>query len=155
MFQEIKAETGDALGVEKSSRGTAFADYDNDGDLDILITNLDDRPNLLRNESDNKNHWLTLQMVGTQSNRDAIGAQITAQVGDRVLIAEVQSGAGFLSHNDSRVHFGLGDNTKVRRLEVRWPSGLVEVLENVEADQFLLIREGESGGEGRALSEIQ
>lgn len=150
-FQEIKAENGDALGVEMSSRGTAFADYDNDGDLDILITNLDDRPNLLRNESDNKNHWLTLQMVGTQSNRDAIGAQITAQVGDRVLIAEVQSGGGFLSHNDSRVHFGLGDNTQVRRLEVRWPSGLVEVFENLEADQFLLIREGEGSGGKRSL----
>ena len=80
-FQEIKAETRDALGVERSSRGTAFADYDNDGDLDIQITNLDDRPNLLRNESENKNHWLTLQMVGTQSNRDAIGTQITAQIG--------------------------------------------------------------------------
>ncbi len=68
---------------------------------------------------------------------------------------EVQSGAGFLSHKDSRLHFGLGENTEVRPLEVRWPSGLVEVFENVEADQFLLIREGESGGEGRALSEIQ
>ena len=80
-FQEIKGEMGEALLVEKSSRGSAFADYDNDGDLDILITNLDDRPNLLRNEGGNKNHWLTLQLVGTKSNRDAIGARIT--VGSR------------------------------------------------------------------------
>ena len=121
-FQEIKGEMGEALLVEKSSRGSAFADYDNDGDLDILITNLDDRPNLLRNEGGNKNHWLTLQLVGTKNNRDAIGARITVEVGDRTQIAEVRSGGSYLSHNDSRVHFGLGDSTKVKRLEVRWPS---------------------------------
>ena len=146
-FQEIKGEMGEALGVERSSRATAFADYDNDGDLDILITNLDDRPTLLRNQGGNENHWLKLQLVGTRSNRDAIGARISVEVGEVTQIAEVRSGASYLSHNDSRVHFGLGENTTVSQLEVRWPSGLVEVFEDVQADQILLIREGEASGD--------
>ena len=148
-FQEVTAEMGESLLMEKSSRGVAFGDYDNDGDLDILITNLDDRPNLLRNDSGNKKHWLTVQLVGTKSNRDGIGARIAVRVAQRTQIAEVESGGSYLSHSDSRVHFGLGDATRVEHLEVRWPSGLIETFENLEADQFLCLREGEGMGSRR------
>ena len=143
-FQDVTEEITDGLLVERSSRGVAFGDYDNDGDVDVLVINLNDRPNLLRNESSNGNHWLTLRLVGSRSNRDAIGARITVTVGDRVQIAEVRSGGSYLSHNDSRVHFGLGEASQVERLEVRWPSGLVESFENLQVDQFLLLREGEA-----------
>jgi hypothetical protein len=141
-FREVTEEIGGSLLVEKSSRGTAFGDYDNDGDLDILVINLDDRPTLLRNEGNNGNHWLTLKLVGTKSNRDAIGARVTVTAGNRVQIAEVRSGGSYLSHNDSRVHFGLGEATRVKRLEVRWPSGGVETWEDLQGDQVLVLREG-------------
>jgi len=142
-FREVTEEVGSSLLVEKSSRGTAFGDYDNDGDLDILVINLNDRPTLLRNESSNRNHWLTLRLVGSKSNRDAIGARITVEAGKRGQIAEVRSGGSYLSHNDSRVHFGLGDATQVRRLKVRWPSGAEETFENLQVDQFLVVKEGQ------------
>ncbi|MFY9532046.1 MAG: CRTAC1 family protein [Candidatus Acidiferrales bacterium] len=142
-FADITDKIGGGLLLQKSSRGVAFGDYDNDGDLDILIVNLNDRPTLLRNDGGNKNHWITLRLVGTKSNRDAIGAWVRAQVGDRIERAEVRSGGSYISQNDSRVHFGLGRQTEVKRLEIRWPSGLVETYENVRADQFLLATEGQ------------
>ncbi len=142
-FREVTKEMGESLLVEKSSRGTAFGDYDNDGDLDILIINLNDCPTLLRNDSNNGNHWITLKLVGGKSNRDAIGSRITLEAGKRKQIAEVRSGGSYLSHNDSRIHFGLGDTTTVKRLEVRWPSDVVETFENLQVDQFLMIREGQ------------
>ncbi len=141
-FREVTEEVGGGLLLEKSSRGVAFGDYDNDGDLDILIVNLNDRPTLLRNEGGNRNHWITLRLVGTESNRDAIGARVRVQVGDRVQTAEVRSGGSYLSHNDTRVHFGLGAERRVKRLEIRWPRGLVEKFEDLAADQFLLVTEG-------------
>lgn len=151
-FQKVTAETGDSLLTRNSSRGVAFGDYDNDGDLDILVINLDDRPALLRNEGGNSNHWLTLRLVGTKSNRDAIGARIAVEVGDRKQIAEVRSGGSYLSHNDFRVHFGLGQETQVKRLEVRWPSGLVETFENLRGDQFLQVTEGQGVEQRQGLS---
>ncbi len=143
-FREVTGEIGGGLLLEKSSRGAAFGDYDNDGDLDILVINLNDRPTLLRNEGGNSKHWFTLRLVGTKSNRDAIGARVTVKAGDRVQMAEVRSGGSYLSHNDSRVHFGLGDTTRIDHLEVRWPSGLVETFEkNLQVDQFFLVTEGQ------------
>jgi len=142
-FREVTEEVGGGLLIEKSSRGAAFGDYDNDGDLDILVINLNDLPTLLRNDSRNGNHWLTLRLVGTKSNRSAIGTRVEATVGDHRQIAEVRSGGSYLSHNDSRVHFGLGKATRVERLEVRWPSGLVETFEDIQADRFLTLTEGE------------
>lgn len=140
-FLEITAEI-ESLRVQQSSRGVAFGDYDNDGDLDILIINLDERPVLLRNSASRRNHWITLRLVGTKSNRDALGARVTVHVGDGIQTAEVRSGGSYLSHSDSRIHFGLGDQTRIQRLEVRWPSGLVETFENLGVDRFLLVREG-------------
>jgi len=141
-FREVTEEIGGGILLEKSSRGTAFADYDNDGDLDILVINLNDRPTLLRNEGGNGNHWIKLKLVGTKSNRDAIGARVKVTLDGRVQIAEVRSGGSYLSHNDSRIHFGLGDSTKIKRLEVRWPSGLKETYENLSVDKFHVIIEG-------------
>lgn len=120
--------------------------------MDILVVNLDDRPALLRNEGGNSNHWLTLRLVGTKSNRDAIGARIAVEVGDRKQIAEVRSGGSYLSHNDFRIHFGLGQETQVKRLEVRWPSGLVETFENLRGDQFLQVTEGQGVEPRQGLS---
>lgn len=142
-FREVTKEIGGGLLIEKSSRGAAFGDIDNDGDLDILVINHNDRPTLLRNEVINGNHWITLRLVGTKSNRDAVGARVTAKAGSLVQIAEVRSGGSYLSHNDSRVHFGLGKATRIERLEVRWPSGLVETFENLQADQFIKVKEGQ------------
>ena len=147
-FREVTAEVGGGLLSEKTSRGVAYGDYDNDGDLDLLIVNLNDRPTLLRNDGGNRNHWLTLKLIGTKSNRDAIGARATIGVGERKQVAEVQSGGSYLSNNDSRLHFGLGRDTRVGYLEVRWPSGLIEKFENVEADQFLVMTEGQGFVQG-------
>ena len=141
-FREVTEEIGGGLLLEKSSRGAAFGDFDNDGDIDVLVINMNDRPTLLRNDGGNRRPWITLTLAGTRSNRDAIGARVTAKVGDRTQTAEVRSGGSYLSHNDMRIHFGLGDAPKVDRLEVRWPSGAVETFENVKGNTFWQITEG-------------
>jgi hypothetical protein len=135
-----------------SSRGVAFGDFDNDGDLDVLLVNINDRPTLLRNVRANKNHWLTLRLVGTRSNRDAIGARARLETSRTTQSAEVRSGGSYISQNDMRLHFGLGPETSVKRLEIRWPSGVVEKFENISGDQFLLITEGQGMSKARAPS---
>ncbi len=141
-FEDVTLIAGPGLELRRSGRGAAFADFDNDGDLDIVINNQNDSPTLLRNDGGNKNHWLSIRTVGTQSNRDGIGTRITLLAGGRRQIQEVRSGGSYLSQNDLRIHFGLGETTKVDRLEIRWPSRMVDKLENVSADQFLVVREG-------------
>ena len=142
-YREVTKEVGGGVLIEKSSRGAAFGDYDNDGDVDVLVINLDDRPTLLRNDTQNSHHWLTLRLVGVKSNRSAIGARIEVTEGGRRQIAEVRSGGSYLSHNDSRVHFGMGAATEVERLEVRWPSGLIETFRDVQVDRILVVIEGQ------------
>ncbi|PYT58121.1 MAG: hypothetical protein DMG35_18710 [Acidobacteria bacterium] len=142
-FRDVTDEIGGGVLIEKSSRGVAFGDCDNDGDMDILIVNLNDRPTLLRNDGGNRKHWVTLRLVGTKSNRDAIGARVRITAGRLVQTAEVRSGGSFMSNNDIRLHFGLGQETRIQSLEVRWPSGLVEKSEDLRADQFLRITEGQ------------
>lgn len=141
-FRDVTGEIGGGLLIEKSSRGVAFADYDNDGDVDILIVNLNDRPTFLRNEGGNKNHWITLRLVGTKSNRDAIGARVRISAGDLLQTAEVRSGGSFMSNNDARLHVGLGPEKRIQSIEVRWPSGMVEKFGDLRADQFLKLTEG-------------
>ena len=137
----VTGAAGGGLAIEKSSRGAAFGDYDNDGDVDVLIVNMDDRPTLLRNDSDG-GHWITLRLVGVRSNRDGIGAKVTAQAGGRRQVAMVRSGGSYLSHNDMRVHFGLGATATVDQITIRWPSGQVDTLSGLAADRFYVAREG-------------
>jgi predicted nucleotidyltransferase len=134
-------EAAGGLQIEKSSRGAAFGDYDNDGDVDVLVVAIDDRPTLLRNDTDS-GHWITVRLEGTKSNRDAVGAKVTLEAGGRRQVAEVRSGGSYISHNDMRVHFGMGDAAAVDRLVIRWPSGLVETAARLAVDRFYVAREG-------------
>src|SRR5262249_36769700 len=134
---------GDLLAA-KSARGAAFGDFDNDGNIDVLVVNLNDHPSLYRNEGGTRNHWITFQLQGVRSNRDAIGARVEIEAAGRTQVAEVQSGGSYLSHNDRRVHFGLGDNTRIDRVRVRWPNSPAQEFTNLAADRFITIREGQS-----------
>jgi hypothetical protein len=127
--------------LEKSSRGAAFGDVDNDGDADVLISVLDDLPMLLRNDAAG-HHWITLSLEGVKSNRSAIGAKVTVEAGGRRQVAEVRSGGSYASHNDRRVRFGLGDATTVDRVSIRWPLGAVEESRGIAADRIYKVREG-------------
>ncbi|HED64708.1 MAG TPA: CRTAC1 family protein [Planctomycetes bacterium] len=144
LFQSLGTEAGPALGIEKVSRGLLIADIDNDGDVDALVTNLQDRVDLLRNDSPRGGkHFLSVHLVGTKSNRSAIGARVIAHLDGKDLVREVHSGQSYLCQSDLRQHFGLGEADVVPDLEIRWPSGIVTHLENVAADQFLEVVEGE------------
>jgi hypothetical protein len=140
-FEELVAEAGPGVAAEHCSRGCAFGDFDNDGDLDILIVNLNEPPSLLRNDLRGEHHWLKLKLVGTKSNRSAIGARVLVHYGERIQVQEVLSQSSFYSNNDSRLHFGLGPE-KTADIAIRWPSGLQEKLTAVAADQFLVVKEG-------------
>ena len=141
-FVDVSSISGDGMRVRKSSRGAAFGDYDNDGDLDILILNVDETPTLLQNQTSNQNHWLQIRLVGTTVNRSAVGARVTAVTEALKQVREVKAGSSYRSHNDLRVHFGLGNRSWVDRLEVRWSKEKIEVFEDVPADRFFTIEEG-------------
>lgn len=142
-FQEVGQASGPAFNQEKVSRGLAIGDVDNDGALDILINNCNQTADLLRNDNHTKNHWLMIKVVGTKSNRDGIGTRIVLTAGKLTQVREIKAGSSYQSQNDIRAHFGLGTASIVDRLELRWPSGTVDVLENLRADEILTIREGE------------
>ena len=137
------AERGEEFDLTRrhKSRGLALGDYDNDGDLDAIVNNLDGPPTLLRNDGGNRNHWLLVDCKGTRSNRSAIGARVEVKVGDRTLIREVRSGTSYLSQNDQRLHFGLGSHERVSRLTVNWPSGASSTVAAVDVNQILEIEE--------------
>jgi len=134
-------EAGPAIAEIHSSRGVAFGDFDNDGDIDILIMNMNEPPSLLRNDLSGGNHWLKVLLIGVASNRSAIGAQVVATYGERRQAQAVLAQSSYLSVNDRRLHFGLGRETKAS-LEVRWPSGGHENIADVAADRLVVIREG-------------
>lgn len=146
-FRDASVDIGGGLSIEKASRGAAFADIDNDGDIDVLVINMNDRPTLLRNDTDSTNSWITLRLIGASHNRDAVGARVTLEHADIRQIAEVRSGGSYLSHNDMRVHFGLGRQTGVPRVTVRWPDGAVELFEGLTPNAIQVIRRGR----GRAV----
>lgn len=140
-FLDISAEAGPGILARRSARGAAFGDLNNDGSIEVVINNLDDSPSLLVNRGEKKN-WLLVKTRGTKANRNGIGAQVTVKVGDMVQIEEVRSGGSYISHNDMRLHFGVGNATKVDSIEVRWPGGLTERFPSVDANQQVLIEEG-------------
>ncbi len=142
-FSDVSVDRGVYFTEELVGRGACFGDYDNDGDLDAYIVNLDDFGVLLRNDHGNEKNWVKLQLVGTKSNRDGIGARIKITAGGIDQIAQKKSASGYLSQSDPRIHFGLGENTIVEKIEVIWPSGIIQVLENVEAGKIIKITEGE------------
>ena len=124
-FANVMSET-DGLALEKVSRGAAIGDYDNDGDLDILVTNCNQRPDLLQNVIGNQNNWIQIQVVGQKSNRSGIGAKIKVVTGTHAQYSEVQSGGSYLSFHDLRAHFGVGKAEQIDLLEIRWQSGHID-----------------------------
>jgi enediyne biosynthesis protein E4 len=145
-FKDVTTQTGPGVLSPKSSRGSAFGDFDNDGDVDVLIMNMNEPPLLLRNDYNNErrrgaNNWLELKLTGTKSNRSAIGARVIVRNGSNVQAQEVTSQSSYYSHNDLRLHFGMGTSRKAD-LEIRWPSGQVEMIKNVAANQLVKIKEG-------------
>jgi hypothetical protein len=141
-FQGVTAAAGPDLSRGHPARGLATSDYDNDGDVDVIVVNMNEPPSLYRNEGDNRRSWIGIRLEGTTSNRDAIGSRIRIDVGGVRQTREVRSGGSYLSHNDMRLHFGLGDATRIDRIEIRWPNGRMEQVRNVDANQYVTIREG-------------
>jgi len=141
-FKDITEKIGGALTEPAASRGCAFGDFDNDGDLDVVINPVNDIPVLLRADSTAGNNWISIKAIGVKSNRTGVGARVKVVVDDRMQIDEVRSGGSYYSQNDLRVHFGLGKATKVSTIEVRWPSGMVDTLKDVAAGQVVVIKEG-------------
>lgn len=140
-FEELMDGAGPAISSPHASRGCAFGDFDNDGDIDVLIVNLNEPPSLLRNDISGNNHWLKVKLIGSRSNRSAIGARVTAHYGGKVQAREVVSQSSFYSADDPRLHFGLGAADKAD-LDIRWPNGGSERIANVPADRLVTIREG-------------
>ena len=141
-FEEVSERSGAAVLEAHSSRGCAFGDFDNDGKLEILIANLGEPPSLLKNTAPNTNHWLSVKLEGTGSNRSAIGARITLTAGGRKQIREVTSGGSYISQSDLRQHFGLGASERIDELKIRWPAGETESIGKLAADRFVKIQEG-------------
>ena len=140
VFQPVSDKTG--LALQKVSRAAAFGDYDNDGDIDILVTNWNQQPDLLQNQVGNRNNWIQLDLVGITSNRSAIGAKVKLVTDKRTQFQEVHSGGSYLAFNDLRVHFGLAQETEIKMLEIRWPSGRIDSWSAVVINQRYLATEG-------------
>jgi len=140
-FTDVSAAAGAALAQRGVHRGAAFGDLDNDGRVDVVLTELDGPVRILRNVSPAPNHWLLIRTVGSKSNRDGIGTRIRLATDDGVQYNAVSTSVGYASSSDVRVHFGLGRRALVRGLELFWPSGTHQVLKNVKVDQVLTVRE--------------
>jgi enediyne biosynthesis protein E4 len=142
-FKDVSSVLGPGVNALHSSRGSAYGDFDNDGDVDVLVLNMNDYPSLLRNEGGNKANWVNIKLVGTKCNRTAIGARVRVVTGKRSQIDEVHSGGSVMSQSDLRLHFGLGPAAQIDILEVKWPTSQeYERFTGVAANQFLTIREG-------------
>jgi len=140
-FKDVSTESGKYFLEELVGRGACFGDYDNDGDIDGYIVNLNDYGAFLRNNKGNRNNWVLLKLVGTTSNRDGIGARVKLTSGGKVQTDQKKSTSGYLSQNDPRMHFGLAKNTLIDKIEIKWPSGKLQILENVKVNQILTVKE--------------
>jgi len=143
-FLDVSTERGAYFQDEHVGRGACFGDYDNDGDIDAYIVNLEEPGVLLRNNKGNQNNWIALHLIGEVSNRDGVGARISIISGGMKQYAQKESSGGYLSTNDPRVHFGLDDNVMVDTIEIIWPSGKIQKLESIKAGQVLTIKESEA-----------
>jgi len=141
-FANVSDQLGRDFQLPRVSRGAAVGDFDNDGDLDILVNNNGERPQLLRNDGGNANHWLEILLIGVKSNRDGVGARVTVRAGDLVLYDQRKGGMSYQSAQDPRLHFGLGNRKKVDLVQILWPSGAETQLRNVDADQIIAVQEG-------------
>ena len=142
-FNEVGASSGSPLKLDGVGRGVAFGDIDNDGDVDLVISNLDGAPLLLRNDGGNSNNSVLINTVGVKSNRDGIGARVKVIAGDLQQVDEVRSGGSYLSQSDLRLHFGLEARSKINLIEVRWPSGTVDKIRDAGVNRILTIKEGQ------------
>ena len=147
-FRDISSEAGPGVNALWSSRGSAAGDLDNDGSLEVVVSNMGARPSLLKNFGPKQN-WLLVQCVGTKSNRDAIGARTYVYAGGRRLSGEVQTGASFLSQNDSRLHYGLAADARYDRIEVQWPGGARETFPGGAANRIIVVKQGSGSSAGR------
>lgn len=141
-FRNVGPSSGEGLAIRKSSRALIVGDLDNDGDLDIIVANVGQGPDILRNDGGNRSSSLLIRTIGTRSNRDGIGARLKLSVGGKILTREVKAGSGYLGQNDLRIHFGMGRRGVAERLEILWPSGAVDTAENLDANQILTVEEG-------------
>ncbi len=143
-FVDVSDKSGDGMSVKLRSRAAGFDDLDNDGDVDVVILNSRREPTILRNDSQNGNHWIQICLLGTQTNRDGVGARVKVVAGDLVQIDEVHSGRGYQSHYGMRLQFGLADKRKIDRIEVRWIGGGLDVFENMDVDRLVTLAESTS-----------
>lgn len=151
-FEEISEQAGPGITALHSSRGCAFGDFDNDGDLDILILNMNEPPSLLRNDLRGQNHWIKLKLVGTKSNRSAIGARVILHYDGKKQAQTLASQSSYYSANDPRLHFGLGE-AKLADIDIFWPSGAVEHFNGVPADFLVTVIEGKGIVSKRKLAD--
>jgi hypothetical protein len=141
-FTDVSREAGPAITAAGSGRGLAVGDFWNDGRESVIVTNMNGAPSLLVNRSSNLNHWIEFKTVGTRSNRDGIGARLTLVNADKRHVDEVRSGSSYISNSDSRIHFGLGEKSDLKYLEIAWPSGLRERFDRLQPDSIMSVREG-------------
>jgi enediyne biosynthesis protein E4 len=146
-FTEVAAQLGAPFLEKGVGRGAVFGDLDNDGDVDVVINNLDGAPQLLRNDGGNTQNSVLIKTIGVKSNRDGVGARVKVVAGDLTQVDEVRSGDSYLSQSDLRLHFGLAKRTKIDLIEVRWPSGIVDKITDVSANKILTVKEGQGLGE--------
>jgi hypothetical protein len=147
-FEDVTASSGPGATTAHSSRGAAFGDYDNDGDVDVLVMNMNEPPSLLRNDYSGTNGWIEIALAGTRSNRSGLGATVRVTVGGRTTARAVLSQSSYYSHDDLRLHFGLGAAKRAEAIEVTWPSGVVDRLRDVAGGRVVTIREGETPASG-------
>jgi hypothetical protein len=148
-FEDVSTRAGDGISLPIASRGCAFGDFDNDGDIDMVVNPVNEFPQLLRCDSQTRNNWIKVKAIGTKSNRSGIGARIrcvtqaAGQSNAHSQIDEVRSGGSYFSQNDLRIHFGIGKAAKVDLLEIRWPSRQLDTIKNVKSNQLIIVKEGE------------